>query len=77
MTELSELEKAIYRKVASASFPPATASKRFMQGNPDLLKLSDKGRRFMAFIAHRFRRQYVLTAEEQEWVDQWNKREAV
>lgn len=77
MTELDQLEKAIYRKVSGASFPPATASKRFMQGDADLLKLSDKGRRFMAFIAHRFRRQYVLTEEEWAWVDKWNTKEAV
>lgn len=75
MIELTQLEKAIYRKVSGASFPPATASKRFMQGDADVLKLSDKGRRFMAFIAHRFRRQYALTEEEWAWVNQWNTKE--
>lgn len=72
-TPLADLEKAIYRKVQSASFPPATASKRFMQGNADVLKISDKGRAFMAYIAHRFRRQYALTAEELLWVNEWKK----
>jgi hypothetical protein len=74
MTELDQIERAIYRKVSGASFPAATASKRFMQGDPDLMKLSDKGRRFMAYIAHRFRRQYALTEEEWAWVNQWNTR---
>lgn len=67
-TPLTGLEKAIYRKVQTARFPPATASKRFMQGDAELIKLSDKGRAFLAYIAHRFRRQYILTEEELTWV---------
>lgn len=76
LSPLSDLEKSIYRKVSGASFPPATASKRFMQGDPELVKLSDKGRRFMAFVANRFRRQYVLTEEEWAWVREWKYSEA-
>ncbi len=47
-----------------------------MQGDPELVKLSDKGRRFMAFVANRFRRQYVLTEEEWAWVREWKYSEA-
>jgi hypothetical protein len=70
-TLLNDLERNLYRKVSEASFPPATASKRFMQGDPDRIMLSDKGRKFMAFIAHRFRRQYVLDNKELFWIDEW------
>jgi hypothetical protein len=73
MTELTELEKALYRRVQTARFPPATASKSFMQGDADLIRWSDRGRAFMAFIAHRFRRQYTLTEAEWEWVNQWKR----
>jgi hypothetical protein len=68
---LSDQEKALYCKVQTARFPPATAAKRFMQGDAEMVKLSDKGRAFFAYIAHRFRRQYVLTADEQAWIEQW------
>lgn len=73
MTELSEQEKSIYRKVQTARFPPATASKSFMQGDANVLRWSDRGRAFMAYIAHRFRRQYTLTFEEWEWVAKWKR----
>jgi len=33
--------------------------------------LSWRGRKFMAYIAHRFRRQYTLTPDEQAWVNRW------
>jgi hypothetical protein len=67
-TDITELEKEIIARVATANFPPATASKRFIK------QLSDKGRMFLAFIAKRFRRQYQLSAEEQAYVDEWNAR---
>lgn len=46
-----------------------------MQGDAEFIKWSDKGRAFMAFIAHRFRRQYVLTAEEMAWIEQWKRKD--
>lgn len=75
LTALSEPEKALYRKVQTANFPPATASKRFMQGDAEFIKWSDKGRAFMAFIAHRFRRQYVLTEDELKWIETWKRKD--
>jgi len=72
-TPLSEIEKSIAAKVASASFPPGTASKRFARniGDGYVNELSSKGRRFLAFVAHRFRRQYRLTSAELDWVAEW------
>lgn len=70
---LTELELGISAKLAGASFPPATASKRLVRDleSGHIKSLSDAGRKFMAYVTHRFRRQYQLTAEEREWVDLW------
>lgn len=72
-TPLTELEKGIAAKLARASFPPATASKRFAR---DLAagyvrELSDRGRMFLAWVVYRFRLQYTLNPAEQVWVSQW------
>jgi hypothetical protein len=77
LTPLSDEEKALYRKVQGASFPPATASKAFMQGDPEAILWSDRGRAFMAYIAHRFRRQYHLTESEWAWVEEWKAKREV
>jgi hypothetical protein len=72
-TPLTDLERSIVAKLSLASFPPATASKRFAR---DLAagyvkELSSKGRKFLAYVVHRFRRQYMLTDAEQRWVNGW------
>lgn len=76
-TPLTDLEKSIAKKLVGARFPPYSASKRFARdlGDGYIKELSDKGRAFMAYVVHRFRRQYTLTSDEQMWVDQWLKRE--
>jgi hypothetical protein len=72
-TPLTPLEQEIARKYSGASFPPATAAKRFARDIEGgyVRNLSDKGRSFMAYLVHRYRRQYKLTADEQAWVDEW------
>ena len=72
-TPMTELEKSIAAKVASARFPPGTASKRFARdlGSGYIRELSPRGRRFLAFVAHRYRRQYSLSSEELQWIEQW------
>lgn len=72
-TLLSEIEQSIAAKLCTARFPAYSASKRFARdlGDGYVRELSDKGRKFMAYIVHRFRRQYTLTQEEQAWVDDW------
>jgi hypothetical protein len=72
-TPLTELEKRLVRKLAGASFPPATASKRFARdlGSGYVTQLSDRGRRFLAFVVHRFRRQYKLEPDESAWLETW------
>jgi hypothetical protein len=72
-TPLSEIELSIVDKLGQASFPPATASKSFARNlcSGYVKDLSPRGRRFLAFIAQRFRRQYNLTKEEKQWVAEW------
>jgi hypothetical protein len=72
-TPLSGVELSIVAKLGRASFPPATASKSFARNLCDgyVKELSSRGRRFLAFVAHRFRRQYSLSEEEKRWVAEW------
>lgn len=70
---LTDLEKSLVAKLSTASFPPATATKRFAADLAEghIRQLTDKGRRFLAFTALRFRRQYTITQEERAWIDHW------
>jgi hypothetical protein len=72
---ISAVELSIVRKMQRlVTFPPATASKRFVNTLSDRSQLTDKGRRFLAFIAHRFRRQWIGAATEEEfhWIVRYN-----
>lgn len=74
LTPISEFERELARTVGEASFPPATAAKRFIHSlngynGAKIENLSAGGRWFLAFIAHRFRRQYRLTPEQWQWVN--------
>lgn len=73
MTPLSDFEKELAAKVCGASMQAYSASKRFARdlNAGHIRQLSDRGRGFLAFMAHRYRRQYQLTAEEQAWVKKW------
>jgi|SRR6185312_1814196 len=72
-TPISDLEHSIFKKLGGARFPPGTASKRFVRdySNGYVKQLSPRGRKFLALIARRFRRQYVLTDPELAWVAEW------
>lgn len=77
-TPLTEIERGIVEKLSRASFPPATASKRFVRNLSDgyVKELSGKGRRFLAFVVHKFRRQYTLNEAEWAWVREWQSWQA-
>src|SRR5690348_17677052 len=72
-TPITDLEWGIIGKLANASFPPGTASKRFVRdlANGYIGQLSPRGRRFLAFIANRFRRQYRLSESDWAWIRGW------
>jgi hypothetical protein len=74
-TPLTEIEKSIVAKLSMATFPPGTASKRFVRDLSCgyIAQLSERGRTFLAFVAHRFRRQYELTAKEWAWIKEHEK----
>ncbi len=76
-TPLTPMEQEIVRKLCQASFPPYSASKRFARdlGAGHVKQLSTNGRRFLAYVVHRFRRQYSLTPAESQWVAEWLGRE--
>lgn len=72
---ISPVELSIARKMQRmVTFPPATASKRFVHALSEKSQITDKGRRFLAFIAHRFRRQWISAATDEEfnWVLRYN-----
>jgi hypothetical protein len=72
---ITELERGIVAIICQATFPPATRAKRFVHdlSSGRIQNLSDGGREFLGFIAHRFRRQYSLTPEQWQWVNEWNR----
>ncbi len=74
LTPLSDLELQIIAKLSAVSFQPYTASKRFARALTEgrIKNLSPAGRRFLAFIVHRFRRQINLNPDQSEWLKCWN-----
>lgn len=71
-TPLAEVEISIITKLQGhVTFPPATGPKRFIRELTTNSKLSDSGRQYLAWIAHRFRRQWAATQEESEWIVKW------
>lgn len=72
-TPMSEIEQSIIRKMqASVTFVPGSSHKRFVRSlNPEKSELTDKGRNYLAYLANRYRRQWVSSAEEFAWIVQW------
>ena len=71
---MDETEQSIVRKLqAHVTFAPASYHKRFIRDLiPEKSQLSDKGRNYLAYIAHRYRRQWMPSDPEFEWVVRWN-----
>jgi hypothetical protein len=63
----------VFKMQTNVTFPPATGPKRFINRLTVNSELSDEGRRYLAYCAHRFRRQWTATAEEFAWIVQWLK----
>jgi hypothetical protein len=72
-TPMDAIEQGILRKLqAHVTFVPASSHKRFIHDlNPDRSQLSDRGRAYLAYIAHRYRRQWKATHEEFCWIVRW------
>jgi hypothetical protein len=71
---MSDVEKTVVRHLqAWVTFVPGSSHKRFvLHLNPETSQLSDRGRNYLAYIAHRYRRQWTATDEEFEWIVAWN-----
>lgn len=70
-TPLSEIELSIVRKMqANVTFVPATSHKRFVRDLSERSLLTTRGRSYLAYIGHRYRRQWfhLCTDAEMEWL---------
>lgn len=67
-TIITDFELALVRRVQQATFPPGMSHKRFIRDLSDKTKLTDRGRWYLAHIAHRYRRQYTLSEEQWAWI---------
>jgi hypothetical protein len=68
-TSLTGLERSLIEKLQrSVTFPPGGSHKRFIRELTPNSQLSDRGRMYLGYIAHRYRRQLTATAEETEWI---------
>lgn len=71
-TPMTLTEMMIVDKIQQhVRFPPATSPKRFIRRLTMQSELSDRGRQYLAWIAHRFRRQWQPTEEEFAWIVTW------
>src|SRR5579864_3701853 len=62
---LSTLETRMIQRIqGSVTFPPGSSHKRFIRRLNPQSQLSDRGRQYLAYIAHRYRRQWKASAEE-------------
>lgn len=71
-TPVSPFERELIAVVSTATFVPGTGPKRFIR---DLCagrieNLTERGRWYLAFVAHRFRRQYHLRPEQWAWINE-------
>lgn len=82
-TEVSDVEWSLLLKLAGASFPVGHAHKRFMAPwrlsglAREQSQISDNQRHYLAHIAHRYRRQYRLSADELAYISEWNYKVAI
>jgi len=72
-TPMDAIEQGIVRKLQGyVTFVPASSHKRFIHDLiPDRSQLSDRGRAYLAYIAHRYRKQWKATHEEFCWIVRW------
>jgi hypothetical protein len=70
-TPMTDLEWGMVSKLKGASQQAASAGKRFIRILGRKSQLSEAGRRFLAELFHRYRRQYKTTNEETLWLKEW------
>ena len=68
---ISAIEFSIVSKMqANVTFPPGHSHKRFIRDLSEKSLLTDRGRQYLAFIAHRYRKQFFQFChdDEIEWI---------
>jgi hypothetical protein len=71
-TQIEPVEWLIAFKMQSAvTFVPGSSHKRFIRELSVNSQLTDRGRAYLAYIAHRYRRQWKPSQEEFEWIVRW------
>lgn len=71
---IQPIEWSIANKMqCQVTFPVGSAHKRFVRGLSEKSQLSDRGRAYLAYLAHRYRRQWQGTTEELEWLVRWGE----
>jgi len=66
---ISDLELSIVRALQNrVTFPPGSSHKRFVHRLSDRSVLSDRGRQYLAYIAHRYRRQWTSDFKQSVWI---------
>jgi hypothetical protein len=69
---MSDVEMSILTKLQGyVTFVPGSSHKRFILGLRVTSHLSARGRNYLAYIAHRYRKQWQASAIELEWIDRW------
>lgn len=73
-TQITPEEWIMAAKIqASVVFPVGHSHKRFMRELTDKAMLTDRGRQYLAYIAHRYRRQWQATQSELAWISKWGE----
>lgn len=71
-TELTTVELMLIEKLQrSVTFPPGSSHKRFIRGLDQHSQLSEAGRCYLAYIAHRYRKQWQANDDEFQWMVRW------
>lgn len=71
-TPMTMVEMQIVDKLqCDVTFPVGSGPKRFIRRLTINSELSDAGRAYLAYVAHRFRRQWKATDEESQWIVRW------
>lgn len=70
--QIQPAELAMVEKIQGAvTFPPGGSHKSFIGRLTADSMLTDRGRNYLAYIAHRYRKQWKASADEARWIEKW------
>ncbi len=65
---ISSMEWSIVTAMHSVCFPAGSPHKRFIRDLSENSMLTDRGRMYLAYLGHRYRRQWKATDGQAEWI---------